>query len=205
MLYVLSGMVLVQPVNFGVRRVTRSLNAYSSLLKKRYFPRVIIPTAHCFPVILQLLAGVILLFFVTVFYIKIGGYDIELQFSTRLLLLPVGILLCLAFMLALGCVLTLLNAAANDVRMSLPMINMGLLMLTPVFYPITLIDESIRWAFLIFNPLVVGVATFRYSMFGAPLNFDPAYIAISGGMCIFYLLFAIFVFVRADPVLADVT
>lgn len=203
-LYVLSGLIILQPSNFGIRRVTRSLSSYSNFVKKRYFPRVIIPMAYCFPVALQLLAGLVLFAVATVVCIYIDDVEVNLAFSWRLLYLPLAFLLSMGLMLSLGCVLTVLNAAAHDVRMSLPMVNMGLMVLTPIFYPITLIDESVRWAFLTFNPLAVGVMTFRYAVFGAPLNFDPVYIAISSGVCLAYLAVAVFVFVRADPVLADI-
>lgn len=203
-LYVLSGLVLLQPVNFGIRRVTRSITSYSNFVKKRYFPRVIIPMAYCLPVALQFVAGLVILVLVALVYVALGKFDMPISLSPRLLYVPLAILLCMALMLAFGGILTILNAAANDVRMSLPMINMGLMVLTPVFYPITLIDESIRWAFLVFNPLVVGISTMRHALFGAPLGFDPIYILISCGMCLVYFAVAVFVFVRADPVLADI-
>lgn len=205
LLYVLSGLIMLQPVNFGLRRITRSINSYSEFVKKRYFPRIIIPLAYCVPVALQLVVGLLLLAIMTFVCIYFYELQVNLSFSYRLLYVPLALLLCMGFMTALGCLLTVLNSATDDVRLALPVFNMGLMFLTPVFYPLTLIDEGLRWAFLTFNPLVVAISVFRNGVFNTPLHFDPSYILIASGVCSLYILVAIVVFVRADPILADIT
>ena len=201
-LYVLSGMVLIQISFFGLRRIIRSVAGNAAIVGKKYFPRIILPTAHLAVLLLQLGAGLLLLVIVTLI-VMWSGKSVTISTPFQMTWALVAIVIVLGFTFSIGATLALFNTAARDVRMSVSLINAGLMFLSPVFYPITLIEEPTRSLILALNPLAVAVALFRYGLYSVPLDFAWYFVPVAIVSCVVYCLIAVILFFRADPILAD--
>jgi lipopolysaccharide transport system permease protein len=177
----------------AVRRGAIGLVADSELVRKVYFPRLIIPVAG--------VIGPMADFFIS-FVVLIG---VMLWFgvmpSWRLLAVPplLGIAALLA--LAVGLWLSPINVRFRDVQHTLPFMVQVWMYATPVVYAVSIVPTEWRWLFSL-NPMVGVVEGFRWAVFGKG---DPDAVAI--GISVFVigvlLIAGIIFFKRMERSFAD--
>jgi ABC-type polysaccharide/polyol phosphate export permease len=85
-----------------------------------------------------------------------------------LFILPLSILILVAFSLGIGLMLAVLAVYFHDVVETYQLLISALYFLTPVFYPISIIAESRKWMFK-YNPLYYIVEMFRQPIFDGHL------------------------------------
>jgi lipopolysaccharide transport system permease protein len=181
------------PWTFFANAVTNSGNSLignTNLIKKVYFPRIIIPTAAVAAGLVDLGVGFLLLV-VLMFYYQVGIH-------ASLLLLP--LLLALLAMLALGVGMwtSALNVKYRDVRYALPFLIQVWLFASPVIYPV-----PVQWRWLMaLNPMTGIVQGFRSAFFGQPV--DWATLGLSTVITILILAYSTFTFSRMERSFADV-
>jgi lipopolysaccharide transport system permease protein len=145
--------------------VTRSLYMMRKLLKKLYFPRLILPIAGVTPGVVW--AGV---FFLMVF-VAIGAYvwiDGELYLNTgpELLVALAGALLAVALAIGIGLFTSILGANTRDMFFTLRYITQLWFFLTPVIYPLEALPESLQGVALA-NPMTPIVEMIKWGLIGA--------------------------------------
>lgn len=150
----------------AVRRGGTGLVSNSELVRKVYFPRLIIP-----------LAGVIapMLDFLIAFAVLLGVmFWFDVMPSFRLLisvpLLVVSALLALAIGLWLGPI----NVRFRDVKYTLPFMLQIWMYATPIVYPVSIIPPDWRLLYSL-NPMVGVIEGFRWAVFGKG---DPNFVAV---------------------------
>jgi homopolymeric O-antigen transport system permease protein len=150
----------------AVRRSGTGLVSDSELVRKVYFPRLIIP-----------LAGVIapMLDFLIAFAVLLGVmFWFDVMPSFRLLisvpLLVVSALLALAIGLWLGPI----NVRFRDVKYTLPFMLQIWMYATPIVYPVSIIPPDWRLLYSL-NPMVGVIEGFRWAVFGKG---DPNFVAV---------------------------
>jgi len=181
------------PWMFFANAVTNSGNSLvsnSNLIKKVYFPRIIIPTASVAAGLVELGIGFLLLI-VLMFY-----YGVGLHLS--LLLLPLLLILLTLLALGVGMWMSALNVKYRDVRYALPFLIQLWLFASPVIYPV-----PGRWRWLMaLNPMTGIVQGFRSAFFGRP--FDWSTLGLSAVITLMILVFSTFTFSRVERSFADV-
>lgn len=178
----------------GIAQSANSLVGSQSLLKRVYFPRLVIPIAAVAVGLVDLaIAGVVLLGLMLVFGIAPS--------LTLLWALP---LLVLAFATALGVGLWLsaLNVRFRDVRYIVPFLVQVWLFATPVAYPASLVDEPWRTLYAL-NPMVGVVEGFRWALLGTDTAPGPL-VVVSGLVAVVVLVSGAVYFRRAEGRFADV-
>jgi len=181
------------PWMFFANAVTNSGNSLignTNLIKKVYFPRMIIPAAAVTAGLVELGIGFLLLI-VLMFY-----YGVGLHFS--LLLLPLLIVLVTLLAIGVGMWMSALNVKYRDVRYTSPFLIQVWLFATPVIYPV---PERWRWL-LALNPMTGIVQGFRAAFFGRP--FDWGTLALSAVITLLILVYATLTFSRMERSFADV-
>lgn len=124
----------------------------AGLLKKIYFPRLIIPTSGVlFNLVLWLLA--IAVFFVI--YPFMGG-----QYSSALLLYPLFLLAFIIFTWGVALAISVLNVEFRDLRHIVDVALLFLFWLTPILYEYSMIPEHLRQLFAL-SPLVDFILIFQ--------------------------------------------
>jgi lipopolysaccharide transport system permease protein len=157
----------------AVRRGATGLVADSELVRKVYFPRLVIP-----------MAGVIgpMVDFVISFVVLLG---VMLWFgvmpSWRLLAVPplLGIAALLAF--AVGLWLSPINVRFRDIQHTLPFMVQVWMYATPIVYSISIVPAEWRWLYSL-NPMVGVIEGFRWAVFGKG---DPDAVAV--GISVFVI------------------
>lgn len=164
LVHLLYGMALWSCFDAPLIWATRGLNRNRALLKKLYFPRLVVPLASTFPGLIDWIVHMAFLALALLFYVvTTGQLYIALSLGT---LAAIGALL-MAFSLAVGvCLFTALwDYRARDTRYTLASITRFLLYATPVLYPASSVPPQFMPYYYI-NPMAGLVETFRYGMLG---------------------------------------
>jgi lipopolysaccharide transport system permease protein len=157
----------------AVRRGATGLVADSELVRKVYFPRLVIPMAG--------VIGPMVDFFIS-FVVLLG---VMLWFgvmpSWRLLAVPplLGIAALLAF--AVGLWLSPINVRFRDIQHTLPFMVQVWMYATPIVYSISIVPAEWRWLYSL-NPMVGVIEGFRWAVFGKG---DPDAVAV--GISVFVI------------------
>ncbi len=193
--FVFSGLLLWTVFSSGISSAGNSMVTNAQIIKKIYFPRLIIPIAA----ILVSLFDFLVSFFV--FLILLIAYGTRVNISQALLYWPVAILLMVLGTLGLSCWLAALNVKYRDFRYIIPFFIQALLFLTPVIYPLSIIHNSWINTLLSLNPMYGPITIFRLPFIaGSP---DFLLIELSVGSSLLLALSGIFYFRKTELFFAD--
>lgn len=164
-----------------------------SLIARVYFPREIVPLSYVFAALVDLAIATAL----TMAALVCSGYGVP---ATALELLPVS-LIFVVFAAAFSLLLSIAQIGFRDIAIGLPLLLQGLMLTTPVLYPLAAVPEQWRSAYAL-NPLALLVEAFRDALIGTQTVSlgQLAYSAIAG---LVLLGFAYFVFKTAEPDMVD--
>lgn len=123
------------------------------LVKKIYFPRMILPMAYVISCFINMLLSFVVIFAVII----VTGFGISFK---ALLFLPV--IMLIEFMLCLG--ISLITSACTvyirDLQHILAIVGMGWMYLTPVVYPASIVPDKYKTLFNL-NPMSSIVTAYR--------------------------------------------
>jgi lipopolysaccharide transport system permease protein len=171
-----------------------SLVESQNLIRKVYFPRLIIPASAS-------LAGLIDFF---IALLVLGALMIYYRFVPGAAILIFPVLVGLTFLCAVGVGLWLsaLNVEYRDIRYAIPFFIQLWLFVSPVIYPLNIVQEKYRWLLAI-NPMGGVINAYRASLLGhKPI--DWTLLGISAVIIIFILSSGMYYFRRMEKTFADV-
>jgi lipopolysaccharide transport system permease protein len=189
--------VAMVPWQYFANALTESSNslvASQNLIKKVYFPRLVIPMG-------SVIAG--LVDFCFAFLVLIGMmFYYGITPSPSIFLFPVFLLLAVCTALAAGLWLSALNVQFRDVRYTIPFLAQFWMFATPVVYPSSLVPA--KWRILYeLNPMAGVVDGFRYALLGKPALPGPM-IWVSAAAVAVFLLGGLLYFRKMESTFADV-
>lgn len=183
----------------GVTKSSGSLVASSNLIKKVYFPRLIVPAS-------SILAGV--LDFAIAFVVLIGMMAYYgIWPSAAVVYLPLLLLLVLAIGLGVGIWLSALNVEYRDVRYVVPFFIQIWLFVTPVIYPASKVVAKLEarglpaWLYGL-NPMAGVVEGFRWALLGRT-GVPTSLILASTAVTVLLVVSGAFYFRRMEKSFAD--
>ncbi|HEX8491218.1 MAG TPA: ABC transporter permease [Pyrinomonadaceae bacterium] len=179
----------------GLTQSSNSLVGSANLIKKVYFPRLVVPIS----VVLGGLPDFALSFLVLLG--MMAYYGIYPQWSV-LLWLPLLLLLALVTALGVGLWLSALNVKYRDVRYIVGFLTQIWMFATPVVYPASLLSE--RWQLIYsINPMVGVIEGFRWALLGT--DTAPGMpIIVSAITALLILVTGTFYFRRMEKTFADI-
>jgi lipopolysaccharide transport system permease protein len=178
----------------GLSQSSNSLVGSSNLIKKVYFPRLVIPISSVSSSLVDFsLAFSVLL--LMMFYFGIVP-------TWKVVWLPPLLLLALVTALGVSLWLSALNVQFRDVHHVVPFLVQFWLFATPIAYPSSLLSEPWRTVYGI-NPMVGVVEGFRWALLGrgttpGPMTFVSSFVALT------LLVSGAFYFRRMEKTFADV-
>ncbi|HEX2254984.1 MAG TPA: ABC transporter permease [Thermoanaerobaculia bacterium] len=173
---------------------SNSLVTSANLVRKIYFPRMIIPASTVLASLVDFAIAFGLLLVMMLFY----GFTP----TVASLWLPLLLLLALVTALGVGLWLSALNVQFRDVRFAVPFISQLWLFATPIAYPSSLLGEPWRTVYAI-NPMVGVVEGFRWALLGTDTAPGPM-IAVSSLAAVALLASGMLYFRRMERTFADV-
>ncbi|NDJ78822.1 MAG: ABC transporter permease [Chloroflexi bacterium] len=178
----------------GLSQSSNSLVSSANLLKKIYFPRLVIPVSS----VISGLVDFVLAFIVLMIMMLVYG----IVPTINILFLPFFLLLAFTTALGVGLWLSAMNVQFRDVRYTIPFLTQFWLFATPIAYPSSLLDEPWRTIYGI-NPMAGVVEGFRWALLGTDTSPGPM-IFVSLATAITLLVSGAFYFRRMEKTFADV-
>lgn len=171
-----------------------SMVSGSALLKKVYFPRLILPLSK----ITLGLVDLVIQFFLLAFMM----FWFEVTPTWRLVTIPLFLLMAIVTALGVGLLMTTINVKYRDVQHIVPFMIQTWMWITPVVYPSSLVAE--KWRLLYgLNPLVGVVDGFRWSVLGT-VKPDWQMMIVSLMVANLLLVFSLFYFRKQESKFADI-
>lgn len=178
----------------GLTQSGNSLVQSAGMLKKVYFPRLIVPIS-------SILSGVV--DFLFAFLVLIGlMFWYGIAPTANVVWLPFLLLLAFGTALGVGLWLSAMNVQFRDVRYTIPFLAQFWLFATPIAYPSSLLSEPWRTIYGI-NPMVGVVEGFRWALLGTATAPGPL-IFVSALTMLTILITGMFYFRRMESTFADV-
>jgi len=192
-IFVLTGLIPWVFFNLSLSSCTTSVTDNSSLIKKVYFPREIIPISIILANLINFSLSLIILFlFLFIFTIKL---------TLLVLFLPIVIVLQLIFITGISLLTSSLNVYYRDIRYIVEATLLMWFYITPVFYPISMVPERFK-AYYFLNPMAGIISSYREVLLDGV--FPNIYMFLETSfISIIIFLIGYVVFKRIEPVFAD--
>jgi len=193
--------------NTGLQTSAMSLVGAQNMIKKVYFPRLVLPTSAVvvslvdFLIQLALLTLVILALPVIVQLFPGTGLTSFVP-SWQVLLLPVAVGWAFLAALALGLPLAALNVEFRDVRYVIPFVTQFMIFAAPVFWPASAIESELWRAVYGLVPIAGPIEFFRWCLLDTPAH--PTLWAVGALSTTACLLAGLAYFRRMEDSFADV-
>ena len=177
----------------GLAQSSNSLLQNSSMLKKIYFPRLIIPISTIVSGVVDFVVAFVVLILMMSYY---GIFP-----SANIVWVPFLLLLVVVTALGIGLWLSALNVQFRDVRYVVPFLTQFWLFATPIAYPSSLLAEPWRTVYGL-NPMVGVVEGFRWALLGTQTAPGPM-VVVSSLVSLALLTTGLYYFRRLEKTFAD--
>jgi len=178
----------------GINQSANSLVGNANLIRKVYFPRLVVPLS-------SVISGVV--DFVLAFAVLLGMmFFYDIYPTSNIIWLPLLLLLAFVTSLGVGLWLSALNVQFRDVFYIVPFLIQFWLFATPIAYPSSLLSEPWRTLFGI-NPMVGVVEGFRWALLDTDTT-PGTIMVVSSLVAIVLLVGGAFYFKRLERSFADV-
>lgn len=193
-LYVFSGLLVWNIFASGLTSSSNSMVNNASIIKKIYFPRLIIPVSSVLVSLFDFLMAFVLFLIILIYYQQ--PVDVN-----AIYLWPLALLVSAVATLGLGTWLAALNVKYRDFRYVIPFLVQVLFFLTPVIYPITMLKHPWLHYVLALSPMYASVELFRTPLVGGQT--DMLLLLTSLGSCALLLFIGMIYFKRNEDFFAD--
>jgi lipopolysaccharide transport system permease protein len=195
--YPLFAYTALLPWNFfanGLAQSSDSLVGNANLIRKVYFPRLVVPLSAVFSGAVD---------FTIAFTVLLGMMGLYRTAPTaNVMCLPLFLLVALVTALGIGLWLSALNVEYRDVKYTVPFLTQFWMFATPIAYPSSLLSEPWRTIYGL-NPMAGVVEGFRWALLGTKTAPGPM-IGVSGAVAVALLVGGLFYFRRMERTFADV-
>ncbi len=195
--FALSGVIFWNFFSASVSNAGNSMVLNSPIIKKIYFPRLIIPISSILAAWIDFVIAFIL------FVILLIYYSVGIDWVLVILLWPLAFLLTIVASVGLGCWLSALMVKYRDFRFIVGFALQIGFFLTPIVYPISQIDFIYAKYALALNPMYGPIALFREPLMAT--TSDAILILVSTLSSLLCLFFGLAYFKRTELYFADLS
>lgn len=196
--FVFSGLLFWNAFSASITSAGTGMISNANIIRKIYFPRLIIPISSLLVALVDMTASLILFLAILMFW------PFEKQFTIDwLLLLPMSLaafVIMIIGTVGLCCWLSALNVKYRDFRYVVPFALQVMLFLTPVIYPINILYYPGLEYVLALNPIYAAIEIFRYP-FMHELDIPLTLISIASSL--FLLVMGLYFFKKTEYYFAD--
>ena len=194
--FVYSGLLLWNVFSSGLTAAGNSMVSNAGIIKKIYFPRLIIPISSVLVALFDFFIAFLIFIGMMIFY------HTSINLSRSFLLMPLGIIIAVISTFGLGSLMAALNIKYRDFRYIIPFMVQVLLFVTPVIYPISILTNQWMKYIVALNPMYSAIELFRSGIINKPL--DMNLLAISCSSALFFLIAGLFYFRKTEAYFADI-
>jgi lipopolysaccharide transport system permease protein len=179
----------------GLGSASNSLVTSSNLIKKVYFPRLVIPIGTVFSGVVDFLIAFVVLILMMLY--------MGIVPTINIIFLPLFLLLAFVTSLGVGLWLSAMNVQFRDIKYTIPFITQFWLFATPIAYPSSLIENDLVRAIYGLNPMTGVVEGFRWALLGVDTAPGPI-LLVSTTAAVVLFITGLFYFRRMEKTFADV-
>lgn len=180
-IFAFSGLILWTVFSSGITSAGNSMISNAQIIKKIYFPRLIIPISSILVSIFDFLIAFL------VFLVLMVIYQQPVDLVNAVILWPTGLVVTVIATFGPGCLLAALNVKYRDFRYVIPFLVQALLFLTPVIYPISIVSNNGLKYFLALNPMYAAITLFRIPMMKNFVDPTLLWISLLSGFFLFFI------------------
>ncbi len=192
--YVFSGLLIWNLFSIGLTSASNSMVNNAGIIKKIYFPRLIIPMSSILVALFDFLMAFILFAGILLFYRQVVMWQ-------AIFIWPLAMVVGIIATLGLGAWMAALNVKYRDFRYVIPFLVQILFFLTPVIYPISLLKYPVLQYALACSPIYAAIELFRYPLTGNFTEISFLWISLLSSMI--FLLIGVLYFKRTEDFFAD--
>jgi lipopolysaccharide transport system permease protein len=193
--FVFSGLLIWNIFSSGISNASGSMVNNSNIIKKIFFPRLIIPVSSILVSLFDFLMAFIV-FVITLFFFK------QPVSVNAIWAWPLSVMFAIIGTLGPGCLLAALNVKYRDFRYVIPFLIQLLFFITPVLYPISFLKYPVLQYVVAASPLYVAVELFRLPMV-VDNNLPALYLVVSATSGILFLIVGLVYFKQTEGFFAD--
>lgn len=194
-IFVFSGLLLWNIFSSGLTAAGNSMVSNANIIKKIYFPRLIIPISSVLVSLFDFMMAAI------VFVAMLVYYGIGIDPLKLVLFVPASILITTISTLGIGFFLAALNIKYRDFRYVIPFLIQALLFMTPVIYPVSILNHEWLKYIVASNPLYAGIALFRSCFIDTPMQTNFLWVSIFSSLVFF--ITGLYYFRKTEAYFAD--
>jgi len=193
--FVFSGVLLWTFFTSAVTNAGNSMVLNGPIIKKIYFPRLIIPISSILAALVDLMVTLVL------FVVYLCFSSVTVNILEVLIFWPLALVLSIVAALGLGSGLSALMIKYRDFRFVIPFALQLAFFVTPIVYPVSRVNLPYLKYILAVNPMYGAIMLFRMPM--TTSSPDTIYILISVCSSLLLLLLGIGYFKRTELYFAD--
>ncbi len=192
------GLLFWQYFSNTLTNASNSMITNASLIQKIYFPRLIIPATSATTGLIDLAISTLILAGMMIFY----GIMPNL---IGIIIIPLLLFIAVLSSLGMGLFLASLNIKYRDIRFALPFFIQILMYVTPVIYPVKMLDNYpfTRDLMLWLNPISGVITNARSGILGQG-SVDFEILGISFFVSIIYFVSGLYYFRSTEKYFADI-
>ena len=200
-LFFFSGIIVWNYFSQAVTTSANSILIHAQIIRKIYFPRLVIPLSSIITASFDFFINAIALIIISLIVKYNNGVDINILYV--IIALIITWILTTLVALSAGVFLSALNVKYRDVRNAIPFLVQILFFLTPVMYDFSTNSAGLVSYLLKLNPLVLPIEMIRSNIGSSSFEiagFEPLWIV---GMVV-SLFIALFTFQKIEHQIADI-
>jgi lipopolysaccharide transport system permease protein len=194
--FVFSGLILWNLFSFSVSAASGSMVSNSSIIKKIYFPRLIIPISTILATLVDFMISFVVFVFVMIYY------GIHVNILSLCVAWLAAFLLTIVSTVGISCWLAALNVKYRDFKFIIPFALQLGLFASPVIYPLSITGTV--WFEYVFavNPMYGAIQLFRLPLSNAEWNIGLVMISVISAFL--FLVIGIYYFKKTEAYFADI-
>ena len=201
-IYYLSGLLIWNLFNHSVTYASQAMVSNGNIIKKIYFPRLVIPISATLTASFDFLIS-LGLFLGLLLYFEINS-DLAISWVNLIISVLIGYIVTIFTAFSLGTFLSAINVKYRDVRYILPFLIQTLFFITPVMYDTSVIQQPWIKQILQLNPLNFAIELIRNNLTNISSFALPSITLWVPAIVIILYMIAIYTFRKTEAYFADI-
>jgi lipopolysaccharide transport system permease protein len=193
--FALSGLLIWSIFSNGLLNSANSMVANANIIKKIYFPRLIIPMSAILTALVDFLFGLIIYAVVLIYFQQ------QVNVLKLLFYLPLSILITMITTFGLGSFLAALNVKFRDFQYLIPFMIQFLLFANPVLYSAKAFTNPLLVTIMKLNPIASSIQLCRSIFTNQPVDWQA--VAMGSTVAILLMIMGIYTFRKTEAYFAD--
>ncbi len=195
-IFVFSGLLLWDIFASGLTGAANSMVSNAQIIKKIYFPRLIIPLSAVLVALFDFLMA-FLIYIALLLY-----FQFEVNLVKLVLFFPLSLLLTVITTFGLGAMLAAFNVKYRDFRYIVPYMIRFLLFVNPIMYSSSIFKSDLAQWLMALNPLAGAINMSRYAFIDKPVDWSLVGVSTISALLLFVL--GIYTFRKTEAYFADI-